>query len=1049
MNLRKSAVAVSVAILLSGCVEDGDNGLDGLDGANGLDSLIVQTALEAGHSQCFNGGVQLDSGLDINDDGQLATTEITATEYVCSPPIPTALATLANYKTAFAIDSNDAQLANASFSEGGRTGNELSLTIGFGSGAFRHPTDPTNTFYTISDRGPNIKCGDAEELLGLADFCKQNGEASDGKIFPTVDFAPSIYQWQLVENSIGQRKAELTQVITLKDSEGNPISGISNPLTFADNTSNTENAFAADGSLLDFDPEGLDPEAMVKLSDGSFWIAEEYGVSILHVAADGRILDRVVPAGVESQLAAAGYPISGELPAVYHKRKLNRGIESIAVSPNEDYLYFIMQSPLQNPDYKNSRHVRIMKYALSSGELGQALGEYVYQIDMPETFGDGTNGDNGKAQKDVKVSEMLAVGEDDLIILERISKTTKLYRINLATGDNILDSALSSDGAVANETGENKSLEDHYNLDAVDATPVNKALVFNSLIDAPDLAKKIEGIAWLDNQHVMLVNDNDFGIEGLTTEINVLKIGESFTSSASSIAQKPEMVLIGRYQASSNGEGAAEIVQYHANSQSVFTINGDLGNRIEVTSIENLSGDALSSPLTSTNLTGITYDVPANVTVDSNSVAVSDINSISIHGNKLAVAIAHENDNTEAGVVLFYQLANDGTFDVNTYVATRVGILPDNVSFTPDGTKIITADEGQAGDDAATDAKGSISIIDVNSGVAETTATTLTFDAFNGISEEGLNQNPDAIDFAHAVEPEYVAVSPDSSKAYVTLQEMNALAIVDLATKTIEGVKSLGLKDHSNASNALDASDKDNSVNIRTYDNVYGLYQPDTIVSYEVNGKTFVVTANEGDAGDGFHDVDERVEDLALDATAFPDATTLQTDDALGRLKVVPYLGLNGNNEYEKLYAFGARSFSIWDENGKLVYDSGSDFEKVTAGLYGVNFNNDEDENEADTRSDAKGPEPEALSIGQIGERTFAFIGMERMGGIAMYDVTDPYGVQFIGYTNNRDFDNIANGDLAPEGMAFVEAMDSPTGHPLVIVGNEISGTVAVYQINQ
>jgi Choice-of-anchor I domain len=249
-------------------------------------------------------------------------------------------------------------------------------------------------------------------------------------------------------------------------------------------------------------------------------------------------------------------------------------------------------------------------------------------------------------------------------------------------------------------------------------------------------------------------------------------------------------------------------------------------------------------------------------------------------------------------------------------------------------------------------------------------------------------------------------------------------------------------------SNQLDASDKDDKVNIRNYDNLFGLYQPDTITSYQVNGKTYLLTANEGDAGDGFQDVDERVEDLALDETAFPDAVNLQTDDQLGRLKVIPYLGKNENEEYETLYSFGARSFSIWNDAGDLVYDSGAEFEKTTAGLYGVNFNNDEDENDPDTRSDAKGPEPEALAVGQVGERTYAFIGMERMGGIAMYDITDPYGVQFISYTNNRDFDDINNGDLAPEGMTFVKAEDSPSGYPLVIVGNEISGTVAVYQVN-
>ncbi|WP_185964457.1 choice-of-anchor I family protein [Aliikangiella marina] len=1047
MNYKKTLLVLATSLALSACIEDGDDGANGADGTNGLNALIEQIELAAGNEQCFNGGVQINTGLDTNQNNTIDATEITSTEYVCAPSIPVSVANLTGEKITYPIAESAKALATASFSEGGRTGNDIDLTIGFGSGAFRHQNDPINTFYTISDRGPNIKCGDAEELIGLTEFCKDAGVAVDGKIFPVTDFAPSIYQWRLVENTNGDKQAEIIEVITLKDSDGNPVSGISNPLTFADGSSNTENAFASDGSLLDFDAEGLDPEAIVKLSDGTFWIAEEYGASILRVDTDGTILSRVVPAGVETQLSDANYPLAGSLPAVYHKRKLNRGIESIAVSPAEDYLYFIMQSPLDNPDYKLSRHVRIMKYALSAGELGNAMGEYVYQLDRPETFGDGTSGDNNKAQKDVKVSEMLAVGEDDLIILERISKTTKLYRINLGTGENILGTDLSNTGVVANETDEEKTLEDVFNLEVVGASPVNKSLVFNSMTQSPELPKKIEGIAWMSNDYVMLINDNDFGIEGGETEINLLNIGGDLVSESSNVAAKPGLTLIGRYQASTGGEGAAEIVQYHANSESIFTINGDLGNRIEVVSVAGLTTAELASPLTSTNLTGVNYDFPTSVDIGAETVDISDVNSIAIHGNKLAVAVAHVNDITEAGVVLFYTLDDDGGFDVSDYIATRVGVLPDSVAFTPDGSKIVVADEGEAGDVPADDVKGSVSIIDVVAGVAETTATTLTFDDFNGLDLEGLNQNPDAVDFAHAVEPEYVAISADSSTAYITLQEMNALAVVDLNNKTILDVKSLGLKDHSLMSNALDASDKDNKVNIRTYDNLYGLFQPDTIVSYQTNGQNYLITANEGDAGDGFHDVDERVEDLTLDATAFPDATALQTDDELGRLKVVPYLGQGQDGEYEKLYAFGARSFSIWSDAGELVFDSGSDFEKVTAGLFGLDFNNDEDVNEADTRSDAKGPEPEALAVGQVGDRFYAFIGMERMGGIAMYDVTDPYGVQFITYTNNRNLSDITQGDLAPEGMSFVKAEDSPTGYPLLIVGNEISGTVAVYQV--
>lgn len=1048
MTFRKTIILTSILAALSGCFDDGDDGEQGVAGPSGLNSLVAQTSIDVGSNECFNGGVRIDSGIDDNSNNILDTSEIDATEDVCSPSIASSVSNLQASKTTFVFENGTETLALASFQLDTQPGNDLNLSIGFGSGAYHYAGDPANVFYTISDRGPNIKCSDAEAIIGLADFCLVNGESVAGKIFPILDFAPSIYQWELVENSDGNKQVKLIETITLKDTDGSPITGLPNPLTFSDSSTNSELAFDASGLPVAFDSEGLDPEAMIKLSDGSFWIAEEYGVSIIHVASDGKIISRSVPAGMETQLDGANYTISGDLPAIYHKRKLNRGIESIAVSPDESSLYFIMQSPLENPVYKESRHVRVMKYSLINGELGNALGEYIYQIDTPETFTDGTLGDIGKKQSDVKISEMLAVGNDDLIILERISKTTKLYRINLASGQNILNSTLSSTGVLANESDQIKTLESVYNLSAVGAQPVSKSLVFNSMIDAPDLPKKIEGIAWLDPQHIMLINDNDFGIAGGATEINVLNVADKLLSSQSKVVDKPVMTLTGRYQSSSTGEGAAEIVQYHLASNSVFTINGDLGNRIEVVTLQNLPNQALLSPTTSFNLSGVNYDLPNNIDVDGETIAVSDINSIALHENLLAVAIAHQNDVLENGVILVYNVNVNGTFDSSDFVAIRVGVLPDNVAFSKDGSKIVVANEAQATNDAADDRKGSISIIEVNNGVPEGTATTLYFDGFNNQTISGINLNPDAIDLAHAIEPEYVTISDDSSTAYVTLQEVNALATVDLNTKSILSVKGLGFKDHSLLSNQLDASDKDNKVNIRNYDNLLGLYQPDTITNYQVNGTTYLLTANEGDAGDGFQDVDERVEDLALDAIAFPDAVNLQTDDQLGRLKVVPYLGKNQSGEFEKLYSFGARSFSIWTANGELVYDSGSDFEKTTAGLYGVNFNNDEAENDPDTRSDAKGPEPEALTIGQVGERTYAFIGMERMGGIAMYDITDPYGVQFISYTNNRDFNDIDKGDLAPEGMTFVKAENSPTGSPLVIVGNEISGTVVVYQVN-
>ncbi|PTT90041.1 alkaline phosphatase, partial [Pseudomonas sp. HMWF031] len=160
------------------------------------------------------------------------------------------------------------------------------------------------------------------------------------------------------------------------------------------------------------------------------------------------------------------------------------------------------------------------------------------------------------------------------------------------------------------------------------------------------------------------------------------------------------------------------------------------------------------------------------------------------------------------------------------------------------------------------------------------------------------------------------------------------------------------------------------------------------------------------------------------------------------------------NGEYDAAYAYGARSFTIWDQNGLVVYDSGDDFERITASVHGAQFNNGDDENASDSRSENKGPEPEALTVGQVGDRTYAFIGTERMGGIFVYDVTNPYDVQFAEYVINRDLtegltsDDVI-GDLAPESLVFVSAEDSPSGVPLLVVGNEVSGTVTVWQINQ
>lgn len=261
----------------------------------------------------------------------------------------------------------------------------------------------------------------------------------------------------------------------------------------------------------------------------------------------------------------------------------------------------------------------------------------------------------------------------------------------------------------------------------------------------------------------------------------------------------------------------------------------------------------------------------------------------------------------------------------------------------------------------------------------------------------------------------------------------------------------LGLIVNQNGDNSLDASDRDGEINIQNWP-VLGMYQPDSIASYEVNGKTYIVTANEGDSRDydGFSE-EARVEDLTLDPTAFPNATELQADEALGRLQITTTLGdRDGDGDYDEIYAYGGRSFSIFeatDTGLELVFDSGNDFEKITAEAFPEFFNSefDDDVFEFDSRSDNKGPEPEGVVVGEVGEVTYAFIGLERIGGIMTYDVTDPSNPKFIQYLNNNP-EFLPTGDIAPEGLTFIGQANSPTNNPLLVVGNEDSGTATIFE---
>lgn len=524
---------------------------------------------------------------------------------------------------------------------------------------------------------------------------------------------------------------------------------------------------------------------------------------------------------------------------------------------------------------------------------------------------------------------------------------------------------------------------------------------------------------------------------------------------------------------------SAEIVQYHAATQTIYATNGET-NAIAVIAADTVSTTVMSDPINTTNLTVSNITLPADI----DGVTLGSLTSIAISGDLMAVAVPAD-VKTDNGYVLFYNgLDTSAPVFLDSVV---VGALPDMVTFTPDGGKVLVANEGEPSDDYTVDPEGSISVINIlASGEPEETATSVNFTDFNGSQDDLVAQgmmfpNPSGrtikgVDIATTVaqdlEPEYITATNDV--AYVSLQENNGLAILDLEELTVE-IVGLGVKSWSGLN--IDIQE-DGSVSFGQYDGLYGVYQPDTIANYSWKDATFVVTANEGDAREYFFEsadeatclsegglefdeddgclayIDEvKVEDLTAEANS--ELADLQANGEADDLRVTNAMGdADGNGEYDAAYAYGSRSFTIWDQNGLAVYDSGDDFERITASVHGASFNNGDDENEGDSRSENKGPEPEALTIGVIGDRTYAFVGTERMGGIFVYDVTNPYDVQFADYIINRDLTEGLSasdfiGDLAPESLVFVSAENSASGVPLLLVGNEVSGTVTVWQITQ
>ena len=480
-------------------------------------------------------------------------------------------------------------------------------------------------------------------------------------------------------------------------------------------------------------------------------------------------------------------------------------------------------------------------------------------------------------------------------------------------------------------------------------------------------------------------------------------------------------------------EGATEIVDFDSGSSKIFFTNAKANT-----------------------LTALDASKPSSLT-KAFDISLSNygggVNSVSIHNGLVAVAM-EALVKTDSGSVVFFD--TDGKW----LKSVKVGALPDMLTFSPNGKKLIIANEGEPNDAYSIDPEGSISIIDVSAGVQNATVKHINFQSLNSKLKElvaaGIRIFGPKASVAQDLEPEYVTVSADSKLAYASLQENNAMAIIDIENAKLLKIIPLGYKNHNLPGNGFDASNTSGKIDIKNHP-VFGMYLPDATKTIQIAGKSYIFTANEGDARAyaGFNE-EKRMGTMKLDTQAFPNASTLQSNNELGRLLSSSIMGdLDNDGDVDQLYSFGGRSFSIWDANSvEQVFDSGDHIEKLIAAKLPTYFNsNHTDNNSFKGRSDDKGPEPEAIEFATLGNDLFVLIGLERIGGIIVYEINDPKSPKFVSYFNYRNFmvdpKSPQTGDLGIEDIKFISADKSPIKKPLVLVGNEVSGTVSLFSINE
>jgi hypothetical protein len=524
-------------------------------------------------------------------------------------------------------------------------------------------------------------------------------------------------------------------------------------------------------------------------------------------------------------------------------------------------------------------------------------------------------------------------------------------------------------------------------------------------------------ISTTENYQIIFIKDNDYQAPSPSNALN--------------------LTLLTSFSNGTAGTNSAEIVAFDADVDRLYIANS-IAAKLDIVNFSNPAAPVLISSISTT--------------------PYGNINSVVAHDSIVALAIENINPQLNGSVVFL-------DYNGNFLNQVTVGAMPDMITFNKNYTKILTANEGEPNSAYTVDPEGSVSVVDLTPGIANLTnanVTTIGLTAYNGqeatLIAQGIRVFSTSATVAQDLEPEYITISDDNTKAYVGIQEANALLTIDLTNNTIISLAALGYSPYGTGSNnALDASDQSGAILITGDLPIKGAYMPDALSFGTIGGQGYIFTANEGDSREFGTVVDaNRINSTTfanLDPIAFPDASILKNSKFLGRLSALKYSGdTDGDGDYDELHVMSGRSFSIRNATtGALVYDSKDLIEQIIANhpTFAAIFNasNSTGTPSLKNRSDDKGPEVEGIYFQTINGKPYVFLALERIGGVMVFNVENPLSPVFVAYRNNRST-TLSGPDLGAEGIVTIPAAISPNGNDIVILANEVSSTLSIYQVN-